>query len=112
MSAPELARVVLVGTIESLDRKTVGQNENARDLAEFRLEGLRLRINAWMDLAKAVPAVGSRVLVEGSIGDRGYTVNRGQPNEEQRTSTEIKASTVQSLDEAKPASPSLPTGGF
>lgn len=80
-----VARVVIVGQIAGeIATKTV--NESA--LAEFHVEGVGLRINAWKDLAAKVPASGL-VIVEGALRTRTY-----QYEGKDRESVEITASSI------------------
>jgi len=84
-----VARVFVVGSVESRERKKV----NDKNLAEFRIEGVGLKLNAWGDLAVKVPESGV-VMVEGSIKTRSYQNKEGQD----RQSTEITCSSVEVLD--------------
>ena len=89
-----IARTVVIGEIESRDRKMV----NDKKLAEFRVTGLGLRINAWGDLADKVPEDGL-VMVEGALKSRTYQNKENQ----ERVSTEITASSVEVIDAAEAA---------
>ena len=89
-----IARTVVIGTIESRDRKMV----NDKHLTEFRIGGLGLRINAWGDLADKVPEDGL-VMVEGALKSRTYQNKENQ----ERVSTEITASSVEVIDAAEAA---------
>lgn len=118
MTAPAVARIILIGEITKVERKTVGDSP----LAEFYLDDFGLRIAAWKDLA-AKPAVGMTVMVEGALKTRKYQVEG-----KDRQTTEITASSVQSMDDlaGKPSTPpatapaptapaptaTLPEGGF
>jgi len=85
-----VARTVIVGSIESRERKKV----NDKNLAEFRIEGVGLKLNAWGDLAVKVPESGI-VMVEGAIKTREYQVDG-----KDRRSTEITVSSIEVLDVA------------
>lgn len=84
-----VARVVIVGNVESRERKKV----NDKNLAEFHVAGVGLKLNAWGDLAVKVPESGI-VMVEGNLKTRDYTNKEGQP----RQSTEITISSIEVLD--------------
>jgi hypothetical protein len=85
-------RTVIVSTIEGeAEQKKV----NDKDLAEFYVTGLGLKIGAWGDLAAKVPGPGALVLIEGRIRTRSY-----QYEGKDRTSTEIVASSIENLSPA------------
>ena len=84
-----VARVVIVGSVESRERKKIGD----KNLAEFRIEGVGLKLNAWGDLAVKVPESGI-VMVEGAIKTRDYTNKEGQA----RQSTEITISSIEVIE--------------
>jgi hypothetical protein len=114
VTAPSVARIILIGEISKVERKTVGDSP----LAEFYLDGFGLRIAAWKDLA-TLPAVGMNVMVEGAVKTRQYQVEG-----KDRQTTEITASSVVNLgapaQQAAPVSAPapvatgavLPDGGF
>jgi len=85
-----IARTVVIGSIESRERKMV----NEKKLAEFRIEGIGLRVAAWGDLADKVPETGL-VMVEGALRTRKYQVEG-----KDRTSTEIIASSIEIIEVA------------
>lgn len=82
------SRVLVIGDIESVERKTI----NDKALAEFRVADLGLRISAWEDRAKQVPERGV-VIVEGYLATRSYT-HEGV----QRQTTEIRATSIQAIE--------------
>lgn len=86
-----IARIVIVGQIGAVEQKSV----NGKQLAETRIDGLGLRINAWGDLAKSVRP-GITAVIEGAVKTRSY-----QAQGQDRTTTEITASSVVPLDTAE-----------
>jgi hypothetical protein len=83
-----ISQVVLVGEVESLERKVVKE----KNVCEFRLRGLGLRISAWEARADAVPGSGI-VAVTGYLSTRTYEYEG-----KQRESTEIRAMQVQAVE--------------
>lgn len=88
-----VARVVIVGSVESRERKKIKINGEDKNLAEFKVEGCGLKINAWGDLAVKVPESGV-VLIEGALKTRDYNNKEGQP----RQSVEMNVSSIELLD--------------
>lgn len=83
-----VARTVIVGSVESRERKKIGD----KNLAEFRIEGFGLKLNAWGELATKVPESGL-VLVEGALKTREYQVDG-----KDRRTTEMTVSSIEILD--------------
>jgi single-stranded DNA-binding protein len=83
-----IVRTTIIGTVAEREAKTV----NGKNLTEFRVEGLKLRVSAWGDLAGQVPVVGKTVLAEGKMADRSYQTKDTPP--QTRTVTEVTASSI------------------
>lgn len=91
--------VTVIGTIAGKpERKKV----NDKSVVDFRVEELGLRISAWEARADAVPDAGV-IVVSGYLSTRTYM--RG---EEERVTTEIRATNIQVLDAAPALDPDLP----
>ena len=91
--------VTVIGAIAGTpERKTI----NNKALAEFRVEDIGLRISAWEARADAVPSSGV-VIVSGYLHTRTYTHDN-----QERMTTEIRATTVQTLDLAPAIDSDLP----
>ena len=89
MTMDTIGKATVIGEIDGTpERKKV----NEKDVCDFRVAGLALRISAWEDRAKAVPDRG-RVVVEGDLRTRTYTVKG-----EDRQTTEIIARNIIVLD--------------
>jgi single-stranded DNA-binding protein len=93
-----ITNVQIIGTIESVERKRV----NEKALAEFRIEGVGLRISAWEQRADQVPDHGI-VIVNGYLRTRSYTYEGAE-----RTATEITANSIQVIDSTPAVDTDLP----
>ena len=93
-----IARTVIIGTIESRERKII----NEKNLCEFYVAGVGLKISAWGDIATK-PEVGKPVVVEGSLRTRSYEYEG-----KQRQSTEIVASSIEFIEAAAADDDDLP----
>lgn len=94
-----IARTFMAGQIAGDPaRKQV----NGKDLCEFYLADIGLRIVAWDALAAAVPTDGTAVFVEGKVRTRHYQVEG-----KDRSTTEVIASAIEviaaSADDDEPA---------
>lgn len=93
-----ISQVVIVGEVERVERKSdVGRNHDK--VAEFYVAGLGLRITAWGDKADQVPDSGL-VAVTGYLNTRTYEYEG-----KDRTSTDIRALTVQAIAAADEEDP-------
>lgn len=85
------SKVLIIGEIDGEPvRKTVKE----KPLTEFAVKEIGLRISAWEARAAQVPASGI-VIVEGYLSTRHYQYEGAD-----RTSVEIRATSVQAIDGA------------
>lgn len=80
-------QVVIVGEVESVERKVIKE----KNVAEFRVAGIGMRISAWEAKADAVPDSGV-VVVTGYLSTRQYEYEG-----KQREATDIRALSVQAI---------------
>lgn len=93
MTAPAIARIVLVGEVNGREKKKI----NDKKLAEFFVGDLRLKVSAWEDLAPQVPEDGTTVVVEGKVRSRKY-----ERDGQDRYATEVIASSIFATDAVGP----------